>query len=206
MSAVDSHVAKHMFERVLSSNKGYLSGKTRLLITNNVSFLPEVDSIIVLKDGRIQETGTYDQLMESKGNFSDFIKEFSMNHKESNGPILQRQESVISQKTTRSMSIEKETETEKTKLIEMEKTETGKVKFSVYVRYFQALTWFWLIVLLIGMIGMQVASLGSNIWLALWSNDKPINGTQDIDQRNMRLSIYGLLGALQGLTYLSIFQ
>ena len=206
LSAVDSHVAKHMFEKVLSNNKGYLSGKTRLLITNNLSFLPEVDSIVVLKDGRIQETGTYDQLMESRGNFSEFINEFSIDHKESNGPTLQRQESIISQKTTRSMSVEKETETEKTTLIETEKTETGKVKFSIYIRYFQALTWFWLFFLLVGMVGMQLARVGSNIWLAVWSNDKPINGTQDIELRNMRLGIYGLLGALQGMSIPTYFE
>ena len=199
LSAVDSHVAKHMFEKVLSNKKGYLRAKTRLLITNNLSFLPEVDSIVVLKNGRIHETGTYEQLIASKGDFADFIEEFStIDKKESNGPILNRQESVVSGRMSRSTSVEKETEIEKTKLIETEKTETGKVKFSIYVQYFRALTWFWLFFLLVGMVGMQVASVGSSIWLAVWSNDKPINGTQDTDLRNKRLGVYGLLGAAQG--------
>lgn len=199
LSAVDSHVAKHIFEKVLSNRKGYLATKTRVLITNSLSFLPEVDSIIVVKDGRIHETGTYEELMADKGDFADFIREFSTtDNKEGNGPLLNRQESAISQRMSRSASLEKETETEKTKLIETEKTETGKVKFSIYVQYFRALTWFWLFVLLVGMVGMQVASVGSNIWLAVWSNDKPINGTQDTDLRNKRLGVYGLLGAAQG--------
>ncbi|CAG2107357.1 unnamed protein product, partial [Medioppia subpectinata] len=198
LSAVDSHVAKHMFEKVLSNDKGFLREKTRLLITNNLSFLPFVDSVVVVKDGRISETGTYEQLMANKGDFSDFIQEFSTEHKESNGPmLLNRQESVISEKMGRSLSIEKDAETEKTKLIETEKTETGKVKFSIYMRYFKALTWLWLVIVVIGMVGMQLASVGSNVWLAVWSNDKPINGTQDTDQRNMRLGVYGLLGAAQ---------
>jgi hypothetical protein len=55
------------------------------------------------------------------------------------------------------------------------------------------------------MIGMQIASVGSNVWLALWSSDKPLNGTQNIDLRNMRLGVYGALGAAQGLTFFILF-
>jgi hypothetical protein len=55
------------------------------------------------------------------------------------------------------------------------------------------------------MIGMQIASVGSNVWLALWSSDKPRNGTQDIELRNMRLGVYGALGAAQGFTFLFYF-
>jgi ABC-type multidrug transport system ATPase subunit len=206
LSAVDSHVAKHIFEKVLSNKKGVLKDKTRLLITNNLNFLSEVDSIVVLKNGRINEIGTYDELMENKGDFCEFINEFSSDRKESNGPLLARQESVISDKFSRSLSVEKEKEVEnQTKLIENEKTETGKVKFSVYVRYFKSLTWIWLFFLLLGMIGMQIASVGSNVWLALWSSDKPRNGTQDIELRNMRLGVYGALGAAQGFTFLFYF-
>jgi ABC-type sulfate/molybdate transport systems ATPase subunit len=206
LSAVDSHVAKHIFEKVLSNKKGVLKDKTRLLITNNLNFLSEVDSIVVLKNGRINEIGTYNELMENKGDFCEFINEFSSDRKESNGPLLARQESVISDKFSRSLSVEKEKEVEnQTKLIENEKTETGKVKFSVYVRYFKSLTWIWLFFLLLGMIGMQIASVGSNVWLALWSSDKPRNGTQDIELRNMRLGVYGALGAAQGFTFLFYF-
>ncbi|QQP56512.1 ATP-binding cassette sub-family C member 1, partial [Caligus rogercresseyi] len=54
MAAVDSHVAKHLFEKVIC-NKGLLSGKTRLLITHNLSYLHLFDEIFVLKDGGIME-------------------------------------------------------------------------------------------------------------------------------------------------------
>lgn len=35
--------------------------------------MPEVDVIVVLNDKTILETGTYKELMEKKGAFSDFI-------------------------------------------------------------------------------------------------------------------------------------
>lgn len=72
LSAVDSHVGKHIFEKVIGPN-GMLKKKTRLLVTHGLSFLPEVNSIIVLNNGEIFEKGTYKQLMEKKSAFADFI-------------------------------------------------------------------------------------------------------------------------------------
>ena len=39
------------------------------------SFSLQVDQIIVMKDGKISEIGTYDELVESKGAFSEFLAE-----------------------------------------------------------------------------------------------------------------------------------
>lgn len=63
LSAVDSHVGKHLFENVIGPN-GSLKGKTRVLVTHGISFLPEVDNIVVMKDGQISEVGTYQILMD----------------------------------------------------------------------------------------------------------------------------------------------
>lgn len=72
LSAVDSHVGKHIFEEVLGP-KGVLSKKTRVLVTHGITYLPEVDNIFVLKDGEVSETGTYKELLEKKGAFADFL-------------------------------------------------------------------------------------------------------------------------------------
>jgi len=72
LSAVDSHVGKHIFEKVIGPN-GILKGKTRLLVTHGITYLPQVDHIIVLKDGEISEEGTYKELMAKKGAFADFL-------------------------------------------------------------------------------------------------------------------------------------
>ena len=37
------------------------------LVTHGVSFLPLVDQIVVMKDGKISEMGTYHQLLANKG-------------------------------------------------------------------------------------------------------------------------------------------
>ena len=59
LSAVDSHVGKHIFDNVFSVETGLLKNKTRLLVTHAVSFLPRVDEILVFSHGEISESGSY---------------------------------------------------------------------------------------------------------------------------------------------------
>ena len=75
LSAVDSHVAKHIFEHVLSNKKGFLKERTRVLTTNNISILPDVDQIVVLSDCGISEIGSYQELIKNDGKFAEFVRE-----------------------------------------------------------------------------------------------------------------------------------
>ncbi|XP_058451158.1 multidrug resistance-associated protein 1 isoform X5 [Malaya genurostris] len=72
LSAVDSHVGKHIFEQVIGPN-GLLAKKTRVLVTHGITYLPHTDVIFVLKDGEISESGSYQELMDKKGSFADFL-------------------------------------------------------------------------------------------------------------------------------------
>ena len=75
LSAVDSHVGKHIFTNVIGPN-GILNDTTRLLVTHGITFLPETDHIIVLTDGMVSEQGSYQELLQKKGNFSKFLLEY----------------------------------------------------------------------------------------------------------------------------------
>ncbi|XP_032595394.1 multidrug resistance-associated protein 1 isoform X10 [Drosophila grimshawi] len=72
LSAVDAHVGKHIFEEVIGP-KGMLAKKTRVLVTHGITFLPQTNNIYVMKLGEITESGTYSELLKSKGAFSDFL-------------------------------------------------------------------------------------------------------------------------------------
>lgn len=72
LSAVDSHVGKHIFDNVFGSN-GLLNGKSRLLITHGVVYLPKVDEIYVMANGQITEHGSYRELLALKGAFAEFL-------------------------------------------------------------------------------------------------------------------------------------
>ena len=42
-------------------------------VTHSITHLPEVDNIIVMKDGRITESGTYKELLAQKGAFAEVL-------------------------------------------------------------------------------------------------------------------------------------
>ncbi|XP_036923546.1 multidrug resistance-associated protein 1 [Sturnira hondurensis] len=76
LSAVDSHVGKHIFENVIGP-KGMLKNKTRLLVTHGISYLPQVDVIIVMSGGKISEMGSYQELLAQDGAFAEFLRAYS---------------------------------------------------------------------------------------------------------------------------------
>ncbi|RFU74096.1 cadmium factor [Trichoderma arundinaceum] len=73
LSAVDSHVGRHIIENVLGP-RGLLSTKTRILATNAISVLKQASYITLLKDGEVVERGTYEQLVASKGLVADLLR------------------------------------------------------------------------------------------------------------------------------------
>nr|POE76226.1 metal resistance protein ycf1 [Quercus suber] len=73
LSAVDQHVGRHLINNVLGP-KGLLSGKTRILATNSIPVLLEAHYIVLLRDGRVIERGTYEQLVAQKGEIAQLIR------------------------------------------------------------------------------------------------------------------------------------
>ena len=45
-------------------------------MTHKIAVLPHVDQIVVLKEGKISESGTYSQLIRNGGSFAEFLAEF----------------------------------------------------------------------------------------------------------------------------------
>ncbi|XP_018359856.1 PREDICTED: multidrug resistance-associated protein 1 isoform X5 [Trachymyrmex cornetzi] len=254
LSAVDSHVGKHIFEKVLGPN-GLLKNKTRVLVTHSITYLPEVDNIIVLKDGEITESGTYKQLLEKKGAFAEFLVQHlqevhvddgseadlreikqqlestmgadelqqkltrvrsriseslsesgSVTDRKSLNGSLTRQYSTESQQSanyvhSNSVNVSKEKDAPKPnnvgeKLTEVEKAETGSVKWKVYSHYLKSIGWFLSISTIVMNAVFQSFSIGSSVWLSVWSNDNQAvgNNTFDTAKRDMYLGVYGALG------------
>lgn len=75
LSAVDSHVGKYIFDMVIGP-KGILMNKTKLLVTHAVTYLPQTNQILVIQDGRISECGTYQELLDKKGEFAEFVEQY----------------------------------------------------------------------------------------------------------------------------------
>uniref|UniRef100_A0A673HVS9 ABC-type glutathione-S-conjugate transporter n=1 Tax=Sinocyclocheilus rhinocerous TaxID=307959 RepID=A0A673HVS9_9TELE len=188
LSAVDSHVGKHLFERVIGP-KGLLKDKTRILVTHGISFLPYVDEIIVLVNGVVFEVGSYDGLRASKGAFSEFLetygKDKSNNAYESDyeqidtlleglepqaddspedivSSTLKRENSLLRKNS--SVRFKKDSGDKKgQRLIEKEAMETGRVKFSVYLQYMRSMGWCFVTWSFLFYFIQNVAIIGQNL-------------------------------------------
>jgi ATP-binding cassette, subfamily B, multidrug efflux pump len=67
LSAVDTQTE----ERILTRLRGVMEGRTTILISHRISTVQNADQIIVLRDGRIIERGTHDQLLTNEGYYAD---------------------------------------------------------------------------------------------------------------------------------------
>ncbi|PVD27631.1 hypothetical protein C0Q70_12797 [Pomacea canaliculata] len=143
LSAVDSHVGKHIFTEVIGPN-GLLRHKTRVLVTHGIHWLPMVDEIIVLSDNGISEKGNYDTLMSHDGPFARFLKlhlqqrEDSEEEEDPDGSKSSwMADSTKLNINTRHMEedmLQKDNE----RLVQEETIEKGNVKWSVFLTYIRA--------------------------------------------------------------------
>lgn len=75
LSAVDAHVGRHIFEKVIGPN-GLLREKTRILVTHGLTYTKMADEILVMLEGKIEESGTFEHLIKRRGLFFDFMEEY----------------------------------------------------------------------------------------------------------------------------------
>ena len=71
LSAVDAHVGKHIFYECI---KKHLADKTVIFVTHQLQYLKDCDDVVLLKEGKISEHGSHDELMEADEDYAQLIK------------------------------------------------------------------------------------------------------------------------------------
>ncbi|XP_040914476.1 multidrug resistance-associated protein 1-like [Toxotes jaculatrix] len=217
LSAVDSHVGQHIFDRVIGP-RGLLKDKTRVLVTHGLSVLSEADVVVVMEDGQISEMGSYMELMDREGAFAKLIQTFGGNHGRDvcagNRKSVSRlsvtdfsidlsQEQLIScDLSSASVQVteadpDPDFSDDAGKLTEADRVRTGKVKLQTYREYFNTvgLTFITTIIFLCAF--QQASSLAYNYWLSLWADEAASNSTET--KHELRLSVFAALGLTQGM-------
>uniref|UniRef100_A0A158PA92 ABC-type glutathione-S-conjugate transporter n=1 Tax=Angiostrongylus cantonensis TaxID=6313 RepID=A0A158PA92_ANGCA len=175
LSAVDAHVGRHIFEKVLGPD-GLLREKTRILVTHRLSYLKSADEIVVLQDGIIIESGTYSVLMNQRGMFYRFVEE----HK-SNSENEENDDESASNDLNGGL-------------------ENG-VKMSVYFLYMKAASYWKSFLFILFLCGYQLIQILRSFWLSAWSDEN--DGYHENKMAvGWRLTVYGFLGTAEALSFL----
>ncbi|WVQ95135.1 hypothetical protein IAU59_002229 [Kwoniella sp. CBS 9459] len=192
LSALDAGVGKAIFFNAIV---GALTGKTRILVTHALHFLPYVDNIIMMEDGHIGEMGTYTQLRANNGAFARLIREFG-NEDQAEENAEDEMEAMNSagppKVYDRTRMIARGTAA---KLMQAEERNTGALKKGTYLQYLIAGNGAFMGPLLLCAIALaQATYVITSYWLVWWQEYK-------FDQPNgFYMGIYAFLGIFTAIT------
>ncbi|KAI5460520.1 multidrug resistance-associated protein 1 [Mariannaea sp. PMI_226] len=215
LSAVDQHVGRHLIENVFG-RRGLLKDRTRILATNSTPVLSEADAIVLIRDGKILEQGTYDELNNKGGDFVSFTVRESTTPRfaaaEEGSPNGQKQ--VGQTKVSKTLPSEHRAAAKghaavasnispERKIVDLEAaaskpnkrkelTYQGSAKWKVYGEYAEASSLVAVALYALTLVGAQAAEIGGNVWLKQWTE---ANDDSNTDSDVIRfLGIYATFG------------
>ncbi|KAF5194274.1 Abc transporter c family member 2-like [Thalictrum thalictroides] len=177
LSALDAHVGRQVFDKCI---KEELQGKTRVLVTNQLHFLPQVDRILLVHEGMIKEEGTFEELtnngvffqklMENAGKMEEHVEENVEgvnDNKKTENRVANGELNGVSKDATS----KKKGKESKSVLVKQEERETGVVSVNVLKRYTNALGGLWVVLILLSCyILTEVLRVCSSTWLSAWTD------------------------------------
>ncbi|KAL1918432.1 uncharacterized protein VTP21DRAFT_3092 [Calcarisporiella thermophila] len=203
LSAVDSHVGRHLFEKCILEA---LSGKTRILVTHQLHFLPRVDYIIVMDDGEVREEGTYADLMKADGEFALLMKNYGgvededeeaekeAKESEQAAQLEATEEAAVEVAAIKDGDTKKEVAIQKAaRLMTEEERFTGNVDKRVYIAYMKSAGAYTLSLVFVSLILSQASNIMTSVWLSFWS------GNRFELQGPVYMGVYAGLGGAQAL-------
>ncbi|CAL5364389.1 unnamed protein product [Camellia sinensis] len=182
LSALDAHVGRQVFNNCI---KGELQGKTRVLVTNQLHFLPQVGKVILISEGMVKEEGTFEELsrsgtlfkklMENAGKMEEHVDEKEYGDEMEDGINLDYKSSKpadngVQNAFPKSVNSKNKRKEGKSVLIKQEERETGVVSWKVLKRYEDALGGLWVVMILfMCYILTEVLRVLSSTWLSVWT-------------------------------------
>ncbi|XP_046984857.1 ATP-binding cassette sub-family C member 4-like isoform X1 [Schistocerca americana] len=214
LSAVDTHVGKHLFNECIC---GYLEQKTRILVTHQLQYLQKADHIVILNNGGVETQGSFGDIVSSGLNFAKLLSDKDDPDEENDGDqmlgkveekLIRRSVRIGSKRNT-DVHVPNRGDTSELAEVSVLLEESGKVldddqeekigegfTWSTYWHYFKAggnvctlavIPFFFLIA--------QITTSGSDYWLTYWSNTEAERystsgyhvATNDTDQYKIEL-------------------
>ncbi|XP_068992124.1 ATP-binding cassette sub-family C member 4-like isoform X3 [Neodiprion pinetum] len=178
LSAVDSRVGRHLFEKCIN---GFLKSKTRIIVTHQLQYLEQVDTVIFVNRGTVECQGTLQEL--SASNFRNMI--FENCEKSDDAESTEKVDADATEFETKDVvpgndeQQLKHTESmQELENIDDEEMATGSISSEVYRGYFFAggnlCT---LAIVVLAFVAGQVAASGCDYWMTYWTNQETLKST-----------------------------
>ncbi|KAK9470483.1 P-loop containing nucleoside triphosphate hydrolase protein [Dipodascopsis tothii] len=168
LSAVDSHVGRHLVQECIC---GFMGGRTRLLATHQLHVLPYADRVIFMDGEGGLEIGTVDEITERCPKFAE---------------LMTYQQQGDEEEADEEEDVKPAAAPEKKKaagkgpggpgelMTEEEKANSSKMS-KVYLDYYRDaggfLSWGVVVVVLLVAVCASGAQILTNLWLSFWVND-----------------------------------
>ncbi|KAJ2434182.1 hypothetical protein GGF42_009268, partial [Coemansia sp. RSA 2424] len=209
-----------------------LKTRARILVTNAVQYLSNVDNIVMLRDGQVAESGSFSRVMESRGGIFEYInshmcesstgsgaqsladgddisiyKQMSATPSASSAVLPDVQQlgsgNIASSSSSRTSTTESLSCASLHKIIKKEERIVGGIEWATIQYYAKACG--------INNIRCLAASLtltlafttGGSLWLARWSNTNDKQRLKNSHASTFYLTVYGLLG-IAGVLAMSV--
>uniref|UniRef100_A0A5F8HI53 Multidrug resistance-associated protein 4 n=1 Tax=Monodelphis domestica TaxID=13616 RepID=A0A5F8HI53_MONDO len=215
LSAVDGEVGRHLFEHCICQT---LHKKVTILVTHQLQYLQAASQILILKEGKVVEKGTYTEFQKSGVDFGSFLKkedEETEQFQVPEVPLLRNRSFSESSMWSQHSSLHSfreglaEQGMEDIHIaIDEESRSEGFIGLKSYQKYFSAGANCFIIVLLILLnILAQVSYVLQDWWLSYWANEQSLlNVTVDEIKGNetRKLDLNWYLGNYAGLTAVTV--
>mmetsp|Transcript_7887 Transcript_7887/g.22525 ORF Transcript_7887/g.22525 Transcript_7887/m.22525 type:complete len:1670 (-) Transcript_7887:66-5075(-) len=173
LSALDAKVGRRVFQRGI---KGYLKRKTVVLVTNQLQFVDDADIILYMKDGKIAEKGTYEELMALEGGlFAALMSEAKVEQDEESGAEKSAEEGdklvAPDVQMTEGRSRKVGQRENASQLTAKEGRATGTLSMETITGYRKALGGrLTLTGILTSFFGQELARVLASLWLTFWTS------------------------------------
>ncbi len=170
LSAVDAHVAEHIFTNLIGP-KGLMASKTRVLATHNLTYISKVDKIVLLKDGCISAIGSYTELSSTNAEFQEYVKTASLQTDDT-----KEEDFDFSQKRKKKKLDIQEKDGRVTK---DEKSSDARVDFKHFLYYFRNMGYVSVLGISLFLVTSQTLNTLMTYVLGLWTEEEQENNQGD---------------------------
>ncbi|KAI8918385.1 P-loop containing nucleoside triphosphate hydrolase protein [Powellomyces hirtus] len=179
LSAVDTNVGRHLFEKCI---RGLLKDKACVLVTHQLQYVRSCDRVVVMESGRIMGDGSYDEVMRNPDSmFAHALREFAERPADMEKSIDDDEEpprpvpTIVQPTPGAEDNTSAPTEgTSNAGAMSEETITQGSISGKTYYQYFSSgSSLFTTIVLAVSLVLGEAIADVANWWLAHWSQQAP---------------------------------